>query len=141
MVNSFYGAASFSVFVYGTLKPGEENYTHYCHGKVTQVQPAIARGDLYDLPLGYPAVTLGDGWVQGVVLSFADAGVLAELDELEDYCCDRPSEQNEYQRSLIEGFTPDHQSIGPVWIYWMPLSRIQQIGGVLLPDGLWSRHS
>lgn len=48
------------VFVYGTLKPGEANYKRYCAGKVIDVKIALVQGKLFALPMGYPAMTLGD---------------------------------------------------------------------------------
>ena len=32
------------IFVYGTLKPGEENYQKYCAGKVVNSTRAVAQG-------------------------------------------------------------------------------------------------
>jgi gamma-glutamylcyclotransferase (GGCT)/AIG2-like uncharacterized protein YtfP len=63
------------VFVYGTLKPGENNYQIYCAGKVLAEQRAIAFGRLFSLPAGYPAMTPGDCPVHGFLLSFANSTV------------------------------------------------------------------
>ncbi|MDB9315329.1 gamma-glutamylcyclotransferase [Spirulina sp. CS-785/01] len=72
-----------SVFVYGTLKPGERNYPRYCAGKVVQQQPAFTWGTLYHLSLGYPGMTEGEEKVQGTLLTFSDERVLADLDSLQ----------------------------------------------------------
>ncbi len=141
MLNTFYCAAPIRVFVYGTLKPGEKNYPRYCQGNVKHAQPAIAQGLLYDLCLGYPAMTPGEGWVKGVLLSFEDVSVLAALDELEGYHSDRNPEDNEYERSLIEVFTPDQEPLGESWIYWMPLPTIQRWEGTFIPNGDWSSEA
>ncbi|MCS6815597.1 MAG: gamma-glutamylcyclotransferase, partial [Cyanobacteria bacterium] len=95
------------VFVYGTLKPGERYYPHYCADKVIAVRPAIAYGNLYALPMGYPAMTIGHRSVQGYVLTFADESIFNALDELEGYNASAPAADNEYDRCLIEAFTPD----------------------------------
>jgi gamma-glutamylcyclotransferase (GGCT)/AIG2-like uncharacterized protein YtfP len=71
-----------NVFVYGTLKPEEVNYQRYCAGKVVEEKRAIAFGQLFDLPLGYPAMTLGESPVQGYLLTLADPTVLSILDEI-----------------------------------------------------------
>ena len=67
------------VFVYGTLKPGECNYRRYCEGKVVEALPAIARGQLFALPIGYPAMVAGEGIVCGFLLRFANCGILVHL--------------------------------------------------------------
>jgi gamma-glutamylcyclotransferase (GGCT)/AIG2-like uncharacterized protein YtfP len=46
-----------NIFVYGTLKPGESNYQQYCAGRVLEAKRAIAFGQLFALPFGYPAMT------------------------------------------------------------------------------------
>ncbi|HEY9725489.1 MAG TPA: gamma-glutamylcyclotransferase [Chroococcales cyanobacterium] len=128
------------VFVYGTLKPGETNYQRYCAGKVVEEQSAIAFGQLYDLPLGYPAMTYGEIPVQGFLLTFADPSVLTALDELEDYNPNRLPQENEYERQQIEIYNLSAQSLGLAWVYLMNPDRIQRLGGVLLRSGWWSGY-
>lgn len=142
------------VFVYGTLKPGESNYQRYCSGKVVDICPAIALGELYALGvLGYPAMTTGDRPVRGFLLSFRDPGVLHDLDQLEGYDPHRSSSHNEYDRRQIDvfnippslsptgGITWEQLSawptLGRVWAYFMAPERVRSLGGVLLPTGWW----
>ncbi|WP_199295810.1 gamma-glutamylcyclotransferase [Trichocoleus sp. FACHB-591] len=125
------------VFVYGTLKPGEVNYQRYCAGKVVTATPAIARGQLFALPLGYPAMTWGTQTVHGFLLSFQDTAILSRLDALEDFVSGRSPEQNEYQREVITVFDSEGQPLGRAWAYLMHLHHIQQLRGVLIPDGIW----
>jgi gamma-glutamylcyclotransferase (GGCT)/AIG2-like uncharacterized protein YtfP len=125
------------VFVYGTLKPGERNYLRYCTGVAVTAQAATARGRLYALPAGYPAMTTGDGWVHGFVLSFEDESMLSALDELEGYLPDRPQAENEYFRVEVETFAPDGQPLGPAWVYQVAPAEVQRWGGVPLPGGTW----
>jgi gamma-glutamylcyclotransferase (GGCT)/AIG2-like uncharacterized protein YtfP len=129
--------AHLKVFVYGTLKPGECNYDRYCARAVVAQQAAIVYGQLFDLPLGYPALTPGSGIVHGVLLEFAENGVLTQLDELEDYDPRRPIEQNEYVRIRVKTFSPQHQPLGVAWAYQMPLEQAKRSGGVRLSDGVW----
>jgi gamma-glutamylcyclotransferase (GGCT)/AIG2-like uncharacterized protein YtfP len=124
------------VFVYGTLKPGEENYEAYCKNHC-QAQEAIVLGQLYDLPLGYPALTAGETPIYGFLLSFADSGILTVLDELEDYNPARPPHQNEYFRIKTEAFSLTGESVGWAWTYCMEPAQVQRLGGVLLPTGRW----
>ena len=126
------------VFVYGTLKPGEGNYQRYCAGKVVEAKRAIAQGLLFALPAGYPAMTPGNTPVHGFLLTFANSGILLELDQLEDYHPSRPVEQNEYYREQIITYDPDERSQKPAWAYLMTFEQVCRREGVLLPAGWWS---
>lgn len=130
-------SAPLRVFVYGTLKPGEVNYQRYCLGKVTAQQDAIAQGQLFDLPFGYPAMTRGENFVQGVLLTLSDPSVLQALDRLEGYDPARSLEHNEYERRQVEVFSPDGESFGMAWAYFMSVERVKAIGGRWLEQGLW----
>ncbi|PSB01008.1 gamma-glutamylcyclotransferase family protein [Merismopedia glauca] len=125
------------VFVYGTLKPGEINYQRYCLGKTVSEQPAIAYGQLYALPVGYPAMTSGENHVCGFLLTFSDDRVLTALDRLEDYDPDRSSGENEYTRLWSHIFGLNGEKLGKAWVYQMSLAQVRDRGGVLLPDGCW----
>lgn len=126
------------VFVYGTLKPGETYHAAYCDGRVARYEYAIARGQLYALPFGYPAMTQGNDIIYGYLLWLKDSAALQALDELEDYDPQRPVLQNEYNRIWVEIFTPTHTSLGFAWVYQMPQEQVRAVGGVLLPKGSWS---
>lgn len=128
----------YSVFVYGTLQPGERYYGAYCADAVIEVVPAIAYGELYDLPLGYPAMTVGDRAIQGYWLTFNSPDALARLDELEDYVPGRSPQDNEYQRETIEVFTLDRQPLGYAWVYRMSTERAIALGGTLHPSPAWT---
>lgn len=128
---------SLSVFVYGTLKPGGFYYQQYCEGRVVRHHEAIALGQLYDLPLGYPAMTEGTDPVQGYVLIFDDPSVVNELDELEGYDPQRSPDQNEYQRIWVEVFDLNRRSLGSAWAYVMSSDQALSLGGLLVPDGVW----
>jgi len=120
------------VFVYGTLKPGEANYQKYCAKKVISAEPATTRGQLFALPMGYPAMTLGDNLVHGYLLSFADSRILSGLDELEDYQPTRQISENLYNRQQVEVFNLKEISLAWAWVYLMTPDRVSQIGGILL---------
>jgi len=125
------------VFVYGTLKPGEENYFGYCHHNVVAAVEAIAYGALHSLPMGYPAMTVGNSPVYGYLLTFDDFLVLQQLDWLEDYDPTRPPEANEYSRDEIEILSLDRQPLGLAWVYQMSTAQAIQMGGTVVPDGNW----
>lgn len=132
------------VFVYGTLKPGERNH-QICASSVVEARPAIASGQLYALPLGYPSMTLGTGTVHGVILSFADAGILDVLDAYEQhdpeaFRCHAPDlsiAQYQYDRVQIKTYDQAQRFLGCAWSYVMSLEQIQRLGGIWLPDGQW----
>jgi len=125
------------VFVYGTLKPGECNYLRYCEGKVVDACPAIACGQLFALPAGYPAMISGEGRVYGFLLRFSDSAILAHLDRLEDYDPRRDRAQNEYQRESIAIFDLNFKPLNTAWAYFMLPDRVRCLGGIFLPDGTW----
>lgn len=126
------------VFVYGTLKPGEANYKKYCAGKVVDVKRAFVQGKLFALPMGYPAMTLGDNQVYGYLLSFSNPRVLNELDVLENYQPTRQPSENLYNRQTIEVYEPQSTSLGLAWVYLMALEQVEQLEGFLQPDGWWT---
>ena len=138
------------LFVYGTLKPGEVNY-HICADYVIRARPAIALGQLYSLPLGYPAMTAGNQLIQGVVLSFTDAAILAILDafekhdpeKLKRYVPHLPIDTRhtlDYDRRQIKTYDQAHHPIGNAWSYMMQVEHVQLLGGVVVPNGNWSSH-
>ncbi|BAZ42773.1 hypothetical protein NIES4101_87430 [Calothrix sp. NIES-4101] len=145
----------FKVFVYGTLKPGEENYAEYCAGKIVDAKPVYTLGELFALPQGYPAMIKGDNRVYGYLLTFADLEVLTKLDELEDYYPSRQNSENLYQREQIEIFNLEsnidfsfqnqpfqtQQFLGLAWTYLMTKSQVHQLNGVRQIDGWWTGKS
>ncbi|AFY76804.1 MAG: gamma-glutamylcyclotransferase [Hydrococcus sp. C42_A2020_068] len=126
------------VFVYGTLKPGECNYQSYCADKVVEAKKAYTWGELYHLPLGYPALTQGNRKAIGFLLTFADEGVLERLDELEDYHPQRSPQENEYERHKLLVYDLSGEPLGEAWGYLMALEKVRQLGGVLVPSGWWT---
>jgi gamma-glutamylcyclotransferase (GGCT)/AIG2-like uncharacterized protein YtfP len=135
------------VFVYGTLKPGEANFVgvasryenRYCGTRVISRQRGYIQAELYHFPaLGYPGAIHGDNQVHGYVLTFADAEILVSLDELEDYQPDRSPAENDYTRELVSTYTLDGSPLVSAWAYFMSRDRIQQWGGILVPDGWWA---
>lgn len=97
---------------------------------------AIAPGQLFKLPAGYPAMSAGSVWVHGFALTFANP-ILDELDDYEDYQVGRSPDLNLYERQVIPTFEPTGGSLCPAWAYVMSLEKAQNLGGLLLPDGYW----
>jgi gamma-glutamylcyclotransferase (GGCT)/AIG2-like uncharacterized protein YtfP len=130
--------AGVQVFVYGTLKPGEANYQEYCADHVIAIERAVVPGKLFALPMGYPAMTIGEEKVQGYLLSFTSSDILIALDYLEDYQPYRPAAENLYNRHYIEVYHPEGAVLGWAWVYLMSLDVVYYNGGVPQPDGWWS---
>ncbi len=128
-----------AVFVYGTLKPGEAYYPHYCQPYVIEVTAAQVQGCLYHLPQGYPALTPGDHWVQGSLLRLLKGTHLSEIDTFEGYDSAQGPEQNEYQRLTWPVSSLAGQPLGQAWVYVMAQTRVEQYGGILIAEGYWSR--
>lgn len=126
------------VFVYGTLKPGEASYSIYCSHKVVDAQRAVALGELFALPMGYPAMITGEDAVHGYLLSFADRSILHALDELEDYQPTRQNSENLYNRQEIEIYNLQGLFFGYAWVYLMSLEQVHHLGGIPQPSGWWS---
>lgn len=103
-----------------------------------QEKPAIAHGQLYHLSLGYPGMILGDGQVQGFLLTFTDSTIFDSLDELEDYNPNRRPEDNEYNREQIKVYDLAEQSLELAWVYFMTPEKVKNFQGILIPSGCWS---
>jgi gamma-glutamylcyclotransferase (GGCT)/AIG2-like uncharacterized protein YtfP len=127
-----------NVFVYGTLKPGESYYQSYCKDKITGATSAYTAGQLFHLPVGYPAMIPGNSKVKGFLLTFAEDSILEKLDELEGYHPQRSPEENEYERHKILVRDLSGQPLGKAWSYLMSFKQVQRLGGVLLPSGWWT---
>lgn len=127
-----------NVFVYGTLKPGEANFAAYCQGKVIAQTPAYTWGNLYALPVGYPAMTEGNSKVQGMLLSFNDPQILQSLDRLEGYQSQRAAELNEYYRAFVMVYSFGDRPINQAWAYYMTLAQVRQYKGIKLTANSWT---
>ncbi|RZM79339.1 gamma-glutamylcyclotransferase family protein [Leptolyngbya iicbica] len=127
------------IFVYGTLKPDESAYDKYCAPYVTQTEAAFMQGQLFHLPQGYPAMTAGDRWVTGALLTFHDESAITHIDQFEDYDPYRPAENNLYQRLLCPVFSHTQEPLGTAWAYLMSPHKVQAFGGIPVATGLWSR--
>lgn len=126
------------LFVYGTLKPGQWAFDQFCQGQVLALAPALVRGRLYHLCLGYPALSLEPGWVQGVLLTLARPESLAAIDDFEEYDPQAP-DQSPYQRRWQPVYHLDRRPFSQAWLYTMAPDRIQRLEGEWLPEGVWPR--
>lgn len=130
--------SSTDIFVYGTLKSGEANFPNYCAGKIIAQIPAYTWGNLYALPVGYPAMTEGNSKVQGMLLSFSDGQILQSLDRLEGYQSGRAAHLNEYYRLCVAVYGLDDRLINQAWAYYMTPAQVKQYQGIKLTSGSWT---
>jgi len=89
------------------------------------------------LSLGYPALTLESGWVEGTLLTFSNTAALTNLDEFESFYPDHP-EDSEYLRIWHTIYTPDQTFLTHAWVYAMTQEQVEALGGQWLPEGRWS---
>ncbi|MBW4523615.1 MAG: gamma-glutamylcyclotransferase [Phormidium tanganyikae FI6-MK23] len=130
---------SINVFVYGTLKPDENNY-FLCADRVISSTPAIAHAYLYHLPFSYPVIVPGNAVTHGYLLTFHDRAILEILDDYEQHEPEAIASfgsDNDYERREIEVFDLKGDSIGLAWAYVMKPEQIDRLNGVLIPSGVW----
>jgi gamma-glutamylcyclotransferase (GGCT)/AIG2-like uncharacterized protein YtfP len=116
-----------NVFVYGTLKPNQVNH-YLIESKIIKVSEGFTYGELYDLPLGYPAMIQGSSQVKGFLLSLENETVLQTLDDFED---------DFYERLLIPIEQTTGEKLGSAWAYLTTAEEIKRLGGILIPSGWW----
>ncbi len=136
-------AAPTTVFVYGTLMPGERN-AHVAGPPGTHTaQPATLRGFtlLHLHPEGYPALIPGDPGAQvkspvsGYALTYAPqawASALPHLDHLEGLDETPPL----YSRERVMLRTEVGELEAWVYLYARP-ERLKQPGATVMPGGDW----
>lgn len=127
-----------TVFVYGTLKPGEAAHRRYCEPYLLAAQPAWVQGHLFHLPQGYPALAPGDRWVEGSLLQLRTAEAIDQIDAFEDYDPNVADDENLYVRRSHPVFSAQRQPLGAAWVYFMAPERIATLGGIAIPEGVWS---
>ena|SRR5688572_20622962 len=146
------------MFFYGTLKRGERNHERFCGGAL-RVEEGAVRGEVYDLPFGYPALVVpeesilafGSGdyagdveeqWrlgggpllegrrVFGEIFAFDDPeSRLPAIDSLEGF--DPADASSHYRRVLLPVLT-NEDSILLAWAY-----VVEKSSGIRLPGGRW----
>ncbi len=132
------------IFAYGTLMPGCINH-HICAAMVMRAQPALTLGELYALPLGYPALTCGDRSIQGYWMELTTPA-LEVLDQFEQHdpltfqqhYPDLKREDHQYDRQLIDVFDYEQAALGKAWAYCMTLAQINRLNGIRLLCDRWS---
>jgi len=132
------------IFVYGTLRPGERNYTYFLEGKTTAEHAAfLLHYEMYDGAYPYILSTKKNGKIRGNLLSVrSDAyrKVLQSLDALEGFdSSDRA--HSEYIRVMkkVVCICPNHRLVPTwAWIYHANRSLLGDLAGRrIIPSGDW----
>lgn len=148
------------LFVYGTLKRGFHNHTLFCEG-VLRVEEAAVRGELHDLPFGFPGLVVPPETIRttGTADPALDAATQRRLNGAappagrtdgprafgELLAFDDPGERLP-QLDYLEGFDPKRESLYRrvlipaktptrtilAWAY-----AIEKLAGTHLPGGRW----
>lgn len=133
-----------TVFVYGTLMPGERNAHIAVQGGPFSARPARLSGyRLFDLvPEHYPGIVAGTSAevVQGYALTFAPghwAQALAALDALEGIHETPPLYTRQQVQLEVEG---GHRLAAWVYVY-ARTARLQAPGVQFMPEGDWRKAS
>jgi gamma-glutamylcyclotransferase (GGCT)/AIG2-like uncharacterized protein YtfP len=148
------------MFFYGTLKRGERNHKRFCGGALS-VEEGAVRGDVYDLPFGYPALVVpgvsiyafGTGdfardaeeqWRLGRELVSLPEGprVFGEVFAFDDPetrlpAFDRlegfdPADASSHYRRVLLPVETNEGSVLPAWAY-----VVEESSGSHLPGGRW----
>ena len=148
------------MFFYGTLKRGERNHERYCGGALG-VEKGAVRGEVYDLPFGYPALVVpeesihafgtgdftSDAQVQrrldlGAVPSLEGPRVFGEIFAFDDPesrlpAIDRlegfdPADASSHYRRVLLPVETNEGSVTLAWAY-----VVGESSGAYLPGGRW----
>lgn len=134
------------IFVYGTLRPGQENYDRFVLGKTTrEVRAMLADHAMFVLD-GYPCITedTGAGNVIGDALYLSPEhfpAVLAALDQLEGYMSGNASSPYLRVRRSVRteeggGDEPPRTSLAWVYVGGEP-ALLRRLACDPVPGGDW----
>ncbi len=131
-----------AIFVYGTLKRGEERAPLWPRPAI-KVQLATTAGRLYDLG-PYPAMVEGSEMIGGELWQFAEADLeptLAALDRIECFGVD---DVDLYQRRIVTCHTQSGQAVS-AYAYFLADNAWAERHARVAPDtdGIcrWRRHT
>lgn len=128
------------VFVYGTLRPGLENYKRILQNKTASEIPAAMKGKMYSVntELSYPCVIEGEDTIQGELMVIKEEyywDVLKDLDWLEDYQED-DEEGSLYLRRLREVNLQNGEK-AIAWVYLWNRGVSEEL---YVKSGDWKRY-
>ncbi|MBK6926984.1 MAG: gamma-glutamylcyclotransferase [Comamonadaceae bacterium] len=120
------------VFVYGTLRRGDDNDITRLKPEPVFVGSAVITGTLYDLG-AYPGIRLdGEGLVQGEVYAIAPE-LEVQLDEIEELY---PQQRDEYFKRIVPVAVQERTFACIVY----EINPKYVVGRAILPGGDWARE-
>jgi gamma-glutamylcyclotransferase (GGCT)/AIG2-like uncharacterized protein YtfP len=125
------------LFVYGTLRRGQENYWLMRGNTVSEVPATIEQMALYSLR-AYPMMVEGDSVVHGELITIHPrvySRLLADLDQLEGY---RPGGDSRFRR-VERCVRTEGGSRLLAWVYLGERRVLETEAHVAIPHGDWCR--
>jgi gamma-glutamylcyclotransferase (GGCT)/AIG2-like uncharacterized protein YtfP len=126
------------LFVYGTLRHGQENYALLRGNTLSEIPARIERMALYSLR-AYPMIVEGESVVHGELMTLHPriySRLLADLDQLEGY---RPGKESRFERvERCVGTTSGAQVTA--WVYVGSAQILAAEAHILIPHGDWRRY-
>lgn len=125
------------LFVYGTLRQGQENYWLMRGNTVSEVSATIEQMALYSLR-AYPMMVEGEGRVYGELITLHPrvySRLLTDLDQLEGYSPDRDSRFRRVERCV----RTEVGSTLLAWVYLGDQRVLEAEAHVAIPHGDWCR--
>jgi gamma-glutamylcyclotransferase (GGCT)/AIG2-like uncharacterized protein YtfP len=122
------------LFVYGSIAEGMIHFEKIKEF-VVSVSPAVARGQVYRMPIGYPAMTLeGQDTIQGNLLVLKVSDLLWYL--LDSFYGYNPQDNSKslFTREAIATMVDD--KLIQAWSYVLPVDRVPACSK-LIPGGDW----
>jgi gamma-glutamylcyclotransferase (GGCT)/AIG2-like uncharacterized protein YtfP len=132
------GSDQLPLFVYGTLRHGQENYALLRGNTVAETPAVIERMALYSLR-AYPMIVEGESIVHGELMTLHPriyTRLLADLDQLEGY---RPGADSRFRREQHCVQTEGGAQL-VAWVYVGDPRTLAQEPHILVPHGDWRRH-
>jgi gamma-glutamylcyclotransferase (GGCT)/AIG2-like uncharacterized protein YtfP len=131
--------AELPLFVYGTLRHGQENYMLLRGHTVAEIPAVLDRAVMYSLQ-AFPVITQGDSTVHGELMTLHPQAywrVLADLDQLEGY---NPNDALSFYRRVARYVRTESGIDVLAWVYMGNERFVIQRPNVLVPDGDWCRY-
>jgi gamma-glutamylcyclotransferase (GGCT)/AIG2-like uncharacterized protein YtfP len=126
------------LFVYGTLRHGQENYSLLRGNTVAEIPAVIERMALYSLR-AYPMILEGESVVHGELMTLHPriySRLIADLDQLEGY---RPGRESRFER-VVRCVKTDSGGEVKAWVYVGSTRVLETEMHVLVPHGDWRRY-
>jgi gamma-glutamylcyclotransferase (GGCT)/AIG2-like uncharacterized protein YtfP len=127
-----------ALFVYGTLRHGQENYALLRGNTVAELPAVIERMALYSLR-AYPMIVEGESVVHGELMTLHPrvySRLLADLDQLEGF---RPGMDSRFCR--VERCVKTQSGVeAKAWVYVGNRRVLEREPHVLIPHGDWGQY-